>query len=231
MQRDNLPRSGRFARAVAVGASVAIAFFMFTGSPVWVFVSLILLVVMAIVMPTEEIRHNLAWRDRSVPLPLWPYWLASGIGYLAFLGMIAALLLRARDVGVLCAVTFILSTLARIVLRSAQIHRSLHLPRRPAPSPPYRRIEVGSLVGYAVMILAILLGQNVLALVVGVSWLMRCGLAGPGGRLPDRSGLGQIPPRPTLVGGGAPEARSRVMKRTCFVDGLRRQTVERLRSP
>lgn len=53
-------------------------------------------------------------------------------------------------------------------MRVVQIKRSLHLPPQPALSPLHRSILVGSLVGYAVMFLAILFGQYVLALVVGV---------------------------------------------------------------
>ena len=65
-------RSGRFATAAALGASAAIVLAMITGSPVWIYVFLMLAVVMAILGPIVEIRHLLAWRDRSVPLPSWP---------------------------------------------------------------------------------------------------------------------------------------------------------------
>lgn len=99
MQRDGLPRSGKFATAVGAGALVAIVLVMLTGSAVWGSVFLILVVVMAIVGPAEEIRQALAWRDRSVPLPSWPYWLVSGITYLAFVGVIAALVTRAWAFG------------------------------------------------------------------------------------------------------------------------------------
>jgi hypothetical protein len=147
---------------------VAIVFVMLTGSPAWDFVFLILVVVFAIFWPTEQIRQALAWQDRSVPLPSWPYWLVSSIAYLAFVGVIAAIFARAWALGVVCAVISFVGQFARIVMRGVHIKRSLHLPPQPALSPLHRSILAGSLVAYAVMFLAILLGQFVLALVVGV---------------------------------------------------------------
>jgi hypothetical protein len=102
-----------------------------------------------------------------VPLPSWPYWLVSGITYLSFVGMIGAVLVGAWDFGLVCSVTCIVGSVARMMLRSVQVKRSLHLPRPPALSPLYRRILVVSSVACAVMILALLLGQYVLAMLVG----------------------------------------------------------------
>lgn len=166
MQRDGLPRSGRFATAAAAGAVVAMVSVVFTGSPAWVFVFLILVIAMAIVWPTEEIRDNLAWRERSVPLPSWRYWLVSEVAYLTFLMAVAALLLGARGFGVVCAVISLGSQLARMVMRAGHIGRSLHLPRPPLSSLD-RKVLAGSVVAYALMFVAIGLGQHLLALLVG----------------------------------------------------------------
>jgi hypothetical protein len=69
---------------------------IFTRSPAWVFVFLILVVAMAIVWPLEEIWHVLALWNRSVPLPSWRYWLVSAVAYFTFLLAIAALFVGAR---------------------------------------------------------------------------------------------------------------------------------------
>jgi hypothetical protein len=121
---------------------------MFTGSPVWDLVFLILAVVMAFVWPIEEIRQALAWRDRSVPLPSWPYWLASGIAYLAVVGVIAALVAQASALGVVCAIVAFVGLNAQIVMRAVQIKGSLDLPPQPPLSPLHSSILAGSLVGY-----------------------------------------------------------------------------------
>ena len=168
MQQDNLPRPSRFARAVVAGAVVAIVLVMVTGSPVWDLVFLILAVVMAFVWPIEEIRQALAWRDRSVPLPSWPYWLVSGITYLAVVGVIAALVAQASGLGVVCAIIAFVGLNAQILMRAVQIKQLLDLPPQSPLSPLHSTILAGSLVGYAVAFLAILLEQYVLALVVGV---------------------------------------------------------------
>ena len=167
MQQDNLPRPSRFAGAVVAGTVVAIVFVMFTGSPVWDLVFLILAVVNAFLWPIEEIRQALAWRDRSVPLPSWPYWLVSGITYLAVVGVIASLIASASTLGVVCAIIAFVGLNTQILMRAVQIKRSLDLPPQPPLSPLHSNILAGSLVGYAVAFFAILLEQYMLALFVG----------------------------------------------------------------
>jgi hypothetical protein len=168
MQQDNLPRPSRFTGAVVAGTVVAIVLVMFTGSPVWDLVFLILAIVNAFLWPIEEIRQAVAWPDRSVPLPSWPYWLVSGITYLAVVGVIAALIASASALGVVCAIIAFVGLNAQILMRAVQIKRSLDLPPQPPLSPLHSNILAGSLVGYAVAFFAILLEQYVLALVVGV---------------------------------------------------------------
>jgi hypothetical protein len=172
MPRDNLPRSGTFAAAAAYGTPVAILFFILTGSPAWVLVFLILVVVFIIVWPKEVIRQTVAWRARGLLLPSWLYWMLSGIGHLAFIGMITALFSGARDFGIVCGIISLVAQIAAIVLRSNQIKRSLHLTRPPAWSPLHRKVLVASRVAYAVMVLAFFLQQYVLALAVGVPALV-----------------------------------------------------------
>ena len=168
MPRDTLPRSGRFATAVAFGAMVAIWLLMLTRSPGWGVVFLILMVVLAIVWPKEEIRDNLAWRDRGVPLPTRPYWLATGIAYLCFVGLIGSLFARAWTVGLVCCIIGFVSMITRMVLRAKQVKRSLDLPRPPALSPLFRRVLMVIQVAFGVMVLALLLGQYWLAAVAGI---------------------------------------------------------------
>lgn len=167
MPRHNRPRSGPFAAAVAYGTPVAILFLILTGSPAWALVFLILVVVFIILWPKEMIQQTLAWRDRGVPFPSWPYWLLSGIAYLAFILMIGALFSGARNLGIVCGIAFFVAQIAAIVLRGIQVKRSLHLPRLPAMSSLRRRTMVLSWLAYAVGTVALLLGQYVVALVVG----------------------------------------------------------------
>jgi hypothetical protein len=92
----------------------------------------------------------------------------SGIAYLAVVGVIAALVAQASALGVVCAIIAFVGLNAQILMRAVQIKGSLDLPPQPPLSPLYSSILAGSLVGYAVAFLAILLEQYVLALVVGV---------------------------------------------------------------
>src|SRR5918995_5328345 len=79
MQRDDPSRSGWLVGAVSAGVPLALVLFILTGSPVWAAAFLMLLVLVAVIWPREEIRRNLAWRQRSVPLPSWRYWVLFGI--------------------------------------------------------------------------------------------------------------------------------------------------------
>jgi hypothetical protein len=167
MPRDNRPRSGPFATAVAYGTPVAILFLVLTESPAWAYVFLLLVVVFIILWPKEMIRQTMAWRDRGLPSPSWPFWLLSGIAYLAFILTIGALFSGARNFGIACGVTFFVTQIAAMLLRGIQVKKSLHLPRLPGLPPRRRKLMLVVWLAYAVGTIALLLGQYVVALVVG----------------------------------------------------------------
>lgn len=168
MQRDNPSRSGWLVGAVSVGVPLALVLFALTGLAVWAAVVLMLLALVAVIWPREEIRGNLAWHKRSVPLPSWPYWLLFGIAYIAFVGMIGALFVGAPGVALVCAVVGLVTMLVQVMIRSTQVNRALQLPRPPAPSPLYRKARIGGCVALALSLLAPLVGYPRLGLVAGL---------------------------------------------------------------
>ena len=168
MQRDDPSRSGWLVGAVSAGVPLALVLFILTGSPVWAAAFLMLLVLVAVIWPREEIRRNLAWRQRSVPLPSWPYWVLFGIAYIAFVGMIGGLFVGALGVALVCAVVGLVTMLAQVVVRSMQVNRALQLPRPPAPSPLYRKARIGGYAVLALSLLAHLLGYTTLGFVAVV---------------------------------------------------------------
>lgn len=160
MQRDNPSRLSWRVAAVFAGVPLSIVLFVLTSSPVWFVVCLALLVVIAVILPREEIRGQLAWHVRSVPLPSWPYWVLFGVAYIAFAGMIGALFVGALEVALVCAVVGFVTLVAQIMIRSIQVKRALQLPRPPAPSPRYRRVRIGGYAALALSLLALNVGYN-----------------------------------------------------------------------
>jgi hypothetical protein len=161
--------------AVCAGVPLSLSLFLVTGSPGWFVVCLVLLVIVAVLWPREEIRGQLAWHTRSVPLPSWPYWVLFGIAYIALAGMIGTLFVGALEAALVCAVVGFVTMVVQIMIRSTQVNRALQLPRPPAPSPRYRRVRIG---GYAALALSLLatfnLGYNRLgavAVVLSIAFL------------------------------------------------------------
>jgi hypothetical protein len=157
MQRDNPSRSSWRVGAVCAGVPLSIVLFVLTGSPAWFVIVLVLLVIMAVIWPLVEIRGQLAWHMRSVPLPSWPYWVLFGIAYTAFAGMIGTMFVGALEIALVCAVVGLVTMVAQVVIRSIQVNRALQLPRPPAPSPRHRRARI---VGYAALALSLPLAFN-----------------------------------------------------------------------
>lgn len=168
MQLDNPSRSGWLVGAVSAGVPLALVLFVLTRSPLWAVVLLMLLVLVAVIWPREEIRGNLALHKRSVPLPSRPYWLLFGIAYIAFVGMIGALFVGALGVALVCAVVGLVTLVAQVTIRSMQVNRALQLPRPPAPSPLYRKARIGGYAALALSLLALLPGYTMLGFVAVV---------------------------------------------------------------